>query len=147
MKIDDSGFAVRLRQCGEKLRGIFSIIFGTALFVGNPNRVRKPGERDGDEERLCDMNKTWRQMLRDDPWRQKLMTHVRLLVTAMGIFFLLIWLSALYLPAKHAFFSYICAGIIATIPYWFWVGGWHGRIEKRVFEEFKKRFGKHHHLK
>jgi hypothetical protein len=121
--------------------------FEPAMRVGNPDRVLKKGEKDPDEERLQNLNKTWREMLRDDPWRKKLMTHVTLLSSAMGIFFLMFWLGGLFLPAKHPIFNYICAGILATVPYWCWVGGWHRKIEEKVFEAFKKRFGKHFHKK
>lgn len=132
------------RRWREKLRAHFTT---PVTFVGDPKRVRKPGERDGDEEKLNDLNRSWREMLQGDPWMKKLMTHVRLLIFTMGIFFLTLWFSGLYLPAKHVFFNYLFACGLATIPYWLWVGGWYGRIERRVFQAFKKKFGKHHHLK
>ncbi len=134
-------------QLVKYLRDIPSRMFSPALFVGNKERVQKPEEKDRDDERLHELNKTWREMLRDDPWRKKLMTHVSLLTTATGIFFLMFWIGGSFLPAKHPIFSYVCAAVAATIPYWLWVGRWHYRIEKKVFEVFKKRFGKHHHLK
>lgn len=121
--------------------------FDAPIKVGNKDRVRKKGELDGDEDRLRDLNRTWREMLREDPWRKKLMTHVQLLMWAMGTFFLAFWIGGMLLPARHIVFNYICAGVFATLPYWIWVGKWHARIEKKVFEAFKKRFGKHHHLK
>lgn len=121
--------------------------FEPVVRTGNPDRALKKGEFSADEEKLRDLNKTWREMLRDDPWRKKLMTHVGLLTTAMGIFFLMFWIVGLYLPPKHFIFNYICAGIASTIPYWLWVGKWNNVIEKKVFEEFKKKLGKHFHLK
>lgn len=136
-----------LDSCIKKIRSILSQMFSPALFVGNKDRVRKPGEEDGDEKHLADLNKTWRDMLHDDPWQKKLMTHVSLLTTAMGMFFVMFWFSGLFLPAKHPIFGYICGGIAFTIPYWLWVGNWHNKIQKKVFEAFKKRFGKHYHLK
>jgi hypothetical protein len=132
-----------LRTAWEMLKKQFE----PHIKVGNPDRARKKGELDGDEEHLNDLNKTWREMLQEDPWRKKLMTHVSLLTSCMGIFFLVFWLGGLYLPAKHTLFNYVSAGVLATLPYWIWVGRWHARIEKKVFGEFKKRFGKHHHLK
>lgn len=131
----------------EKARKILKKMFDPAMVVGDKARALKRGESDPDDKKLAEVNKTWRAMLRNDPWRQKLMTHVRLLSIAMGIFFLMFWLSGMYLPAKHPISGYICAGVFATLPYWLWVGGWHRRIEEKVFEEFKKRFGKHFHKK
>jgi hypothetical protein len=147
MKKADWGVKEIFDWLKKKARSVISCMFSPGLFVGNRDRVRKPEEKDGDDERLLELNKSWREMLRDDPWMKKLMTHVSLLCAAMGIFFLIFWLAGLYLPAKHAIFSYVCAGVAATIPYWLWVGKWHNKIEKKVFEAFKKRFGKHHHLK
>jgi hypothetical protein len=131
----------------KKTHTILKKMFDPAIVVGDKKRVKQKGEQDPDEERLAYLNKTWREMLRDDPWRKKLMTHVTLLMSAMGIFFLMLFLSGLFLPVKHQIFNYIFAGIFATIPYWLWVGGWHKKIEEKVFEAFKKRFGKHFHKK
>ncbi len=113
--------------------------------VGNLDRVLKKGDKDRDEERLLNLNKTWREMLRDDPWRKKLMTHVQLLLWATGIFFLMFWFSGIYLSARHPISGYIAAGVAATIPYWCWVGNWHRKIEEKVWGTFIKRFGKHFH--
>jgi len=135
----------RARRYSLAIRKFIIRQFEPAMRVGNPERARKKGEIDPDDKRLLDLNKTWREMLRDDPWRKKLMTHVQLLLSAMGIFFLMFWLSGTYLPAKHPISGYIAAGVAATIPYWCWVGGWHRKIEEKVFAEFKKRFGKHFH--
>lgn len=129
----------------NRLRTIVKNMFAPAMVVGDKRRARGKGELDPDDERLIELDKTWREMLRDDPWRKKLMTHVQLLLCAMGIFFLMFWLSGMYLPAKHPMSGYIGAGVLATIPYWCWVGGWHKKIEDKVFAEFKKRFGKHFH--
>jgi hypothetical protein len=84
-------------------------------------------------------------MLRDEPWRKKRMTHVQLLCSAMGIFILVFVLCGIFLPVRHPIFGYIAALLFATIPYWCWVGGWHRKIEEKVWEAFKKRFGKYFH--
>ncbi len=138
---------MNLKWWYKKLHTILLNMFAPVHTVGNKGRVRKKGEPDGDVDRLSDPNKAWRQMLLEDPWRKKLMTHVSLLSSAMGIFFLSFWLAGIYLPARHLVFNFVCAGVLATIPYWLWVGKWHARIEKKVFEAFKKKFGKHFHLK
>lgn len=131
----------------KKVQDILKKMFDPAMVVGDKKRALQRGERDPDDKKLAEVNKWWREMLRDDPWRQKLMTHVRLLSAAMGIFFLMFWVSGLYLPVKHPFFNYLFAFMLATIPYWLWIGGWNRKIEEKVFEEFKKRFGKHFHKK
>ncbi len=131
----------------KKAHAILKKMYAPAVFVGDKKRVRQKDEQDPDAAHLAEVNKTWRKMLRDDPWRKKLMTHVSLLTSAMGIFFLMLFLGGLFLPAKHPIFNYILAGIFATLPYWFWIGGWHRKIEEKVWEAFKKRFGKHFHKK
>jgi hypothetical protein len=129
----------------KKVHVILKKMFDPAVSVGDKRRVKQKGEQDADDDRLVELSKSWREMLRDDPWRKKLMTHVTLLSSAMGIFFLMFWLSGIFLPAKHPIFNYLCAGILATLPYWCWIGGWHRKIEEKVWEAFKKRFGKHFH--
>lgn len=121
--------------------------FGPVYRVGNFDRVLKKGEVDPDEAHLTDLNRTWREMLLEDPWRKRLMTHVSLLLNICGFFFLIFFFSGLYLPAKHWLPTVVLLANALTIPYWLWIGGWYNKIEKRVFESFKKKFGKHFHLK
>lgn len=121
--------------------------FEPAVFVGNRDRVRKPGEEDPDAKRLGELNQSWRQMLKDDPWMQKLMTHVHLLLQASLVFFAIFLICGLTLGAKHPILPFILGGFAATIPYWIWIGKWNKKIELKVFEDFKKKFGKHFHLK
>ena len=120
--------------------------FEPAVVVGDKKRARGKGEQDPDDERLHHLNKTWREMLHDDPWQKKLMTHVRFLQYVMGIFFLMYLFSGLYLPAKHPIGGYISLGVLVSIPYWCWAGNWSRKIVEKVFEEFKKLFGKYFHL-
>jgi hypothetical protein len=117
-----------------------------ALVVGDKKRARGKGEQDPDEERRANLNKIWRAMFLDDPWKKKLMSHVRVLRCAMGIFFLMYLFSGLYLPARHPIGGYISLGVLAVIPYWCWAGKWNRKIVEKVFEEFRKRFGEHFHL-
>ena len=131
----------------ERFCAIIVKLFEPAVRVGNPDRVLKKGENNPDDERLTKLNSTWRTMLREDPWMKKLMTHVNLLIQATTAFLVAFFVCGLVLEVKHPVFTYIIAGTFATIPYWFWVGRWHNKIEKKVFAEFKKRFGKHFHLK
>ena len=135
------------RSCWKRFHAALSKLFAPAVKLGNPDRALKKGERDGNDEQLTDLNRTWREMLKEDPWMKKLMTHVALLTQASFMFFLAFFVCGLTLRAKHPIFNFIIAGFFATIPYWFWVGRWYGKIEQKVFAEFKKRFGKHFHLK
>lgn len=120
-------------------------LFDPAIFVGDRDRVRKPDESDEDDKKLGELNRTWRQMLKEDPWMQKLMTHVRLLLWVVGIFWLSFVVAGQLLPARHPLLVWFIAGSAATIPYWLWIGGWHKKIEVKVFEAFQKKFGKHFH--
>ncbi len=135
------------RDSEGSLRTFLKKCFGPAYRVGNFDRVLKKGELDPDEAHLTDLNRTWRAMLLEDPWRKRLMTHVSLLLNISGFFFLIFFFSGLYLPAKHWLTSSIILTNALTIPYWLWIGGWYAKIERRVFEAFKKKFGKHHHLR
>lgn len=147
MKDEWRGF---LLQCEAFWRKVFAALrksFEPAIFVGNRDRVRKPGEEDLEQKADEDRNRIWRQMLKDDPWMQKLMTHVHLLLQASFVFLAIFLICGLMLSAKHPVFPYIMAGFAATIPYWIWIGKWNKKIEVKVFEAFKKRFGKHFHLK
>ena len=131
----------------ERLRRLVHTMFSPSIFVGNKDRVKKKGERDVESERLGDLNKTWRTMLREDPWYRKLMTHVSLLINVAGALFLIFFVSGLYLPAKHWIPTLVILANLTTIPYWLWVAIWRRKIEVKVFEAFKKKFGKHFHLK
>lgn len=144
---DKWGLGEVMSRIRKKLCAAWADMWSPVTFVGNPNRARKSGEKDGDEEKLGDLNKTWCRMLREDPWRMKLMTHVSLLINISGALFLLFFISGLYLPAKHWIFTVVLVGNMATIPYWIWVAIWHRKIQERVFAAFKKKFGKHFHLK
>lgn len=128
------------------LRTLLKKAFGPVQ-VGNFDRVPKKGDVDTDEAHLTDLNRTWRAMLLEDPWRKRLMTHVSLLLNICGFFFLVIFFSGLYLPAKHWLPTAVIFANALTIPYWLWIGGWYNKIEKRVFEAFKKKSGKHFHLR
>lgn len=120
--------------------------FETAVHVGDSTRARAPGEADPDAEHLAKLNRSWREMLSEDPWMKRLMTHVRLLLWVVGIFSATFFTLGMVLPPKHPALSWLVSGVAATIPYWMWVGRWYARIHERVFEAFKKKFGKHHHL-
>ena len=135
------------RALMNKVRAILTKMYSPAVEVGDKRNVRKKDEIDADDKRGAELNKTWRKMLREDPWRKKIMTHVRLLTSAMGLFFLMFWLDGIYFSSKNSISGFICGGVAATIPYWLWAGKWHHKIEKNVFEAFKKKFGKHFHLK
>ncbi len=129
------------------LRSFLKKSFGPVHQIGNFDRVLKKGEVDPDEAHLTDLNRTWRTMLLEDPWRKRLMTHVSLLLNICGFFFLIFFFSGLYLPAKHWLPTTVIFANALTIPYWLWIGGWYNKIEKRVFEAFKKKFGKHFHIR
>ena len=129
------------------VRAVLLKMYSPAVEVGNKRNVRQKDESDADDKVGIELNRTWREMLREDPWQKKLMTHVTLLLNAFALFFLMFWLSGLYLPAKHPISGYSCGGVVATIPYWIWVGRWQCKIQKKVFEAFKKKFGKHYHLR
>jgi len=139
--------AMHYEQGKKKVRGWMGKLFNPAVTVGDRSRARGRDEKDPDEDRLAVLNRTWREMLREDPWMIKLMVHVRLLMLVMVIFFSLFVALGQVLPAKHPALSWVIAGSGATLPYWLWVGGWYHKIEKKVFEAFKKKFGKHFHLK
>ncbi len=125
----------------KKFRHLYGKMFGPFMFVGNPERVRKPHEVDADAKQLAELNKEWRKMLREDPWAVKLMkAHVRPLMAATGIFWLCFLKVASILPAKHPFIGIMLAVFMATIPYWFWIAKWWRRTELKVFEEFKEKF-------
>ncbi len=134
-------------EAPDKWRVLIGKLYGPVHTIGDLNRVRKPDEKDADEARLVDFNRSWLLMFREDTGRKRLMTHVSLLVNISGLLFLIFFFSGLYLPAKHWIFSAVLLANAATIPYWLWVGGWYNRIQKRVFEAFKKKFGKNFHLK
>ena len=138
---------VYLGQLGKRFYTVVSKWFEPVVTIGNKERVLKKGECDGNEEQLANLNRTWRRMLLEDPWMKKLMTHVNLLVQAFFCFFVVFFISGLVLPAKHPIFAFVAAAVAVTVPYWLWVGKWHRKIEQRVFAEFRKRFGKHLHLK
>ena len=135
------------RDSDRSLPNSLKKIFGSTYKVGNFDRVLKRGEVDEDDAHLADLNRTWRAMLLEDPWRKLLMTHVTLLLNISGFFFLIFFFSGLYLPTKHWLPSTVIFANSLTIPYWLWIGGWYNKIEKRVFEAFKKKFGKHFHLR
>ncbi len=135
-----------LRCGGEAFRRAVASLFAPAVTVGDPNRARKKGELDGDEERLRELNRAWRDMLKNDPWTIRLGSHVRLLQQAMFAIFLCFVFAGATLEARHPIFSFITLFFFVTIPYWLWVGIWHKRINDKVFAEFRKRFGKHFHL-
>jgi hypothetical protein len=139
-----------LLQCEAEVCRILAFLrklFEPAIFVGNRDRARKPDEEDTDAARLGEFDRNWRQMLKDDPWMQKLMMHVRLLLQVSLVFFAIFLICGLVLSAKHPILPYIMGGLAATIPYWIWIGKWNKKIEIKVFEAFKKRFGKHFHLR
>lgn len=135
-----------LRRVQEALRKGAAGIFAPAIVVGNPERARKKGELDGDDERLRDLDRAWREMLANDPWTIRLRKHVRLLQQAMFAIFLSFVVAGATLEARHPIFNFITLCFFATVPYWFWVGMWNKRINDKVFAEFTKRFGKHFHL-
>lgn len=156
MKIDEmefvmgkesSGFVAHLQKSFNAVCAFFRKIYSPAYQVGNKDRVQKEGELDADDEKLRELNRSWREMLREDPWMIKLMPHVRRLCTAMGIFFLMHVIGGAYFPPKHPLFDWVTICTLATIPYWFWVGGWYKRIQDKVWSLFIKRFGKHVHRK
>lgn len=134
------------RNSTGKLRVLLVQLFGSAYKVGNPGRARKSGEQSDEESEYVELNRTWRQMLLEDPWRKSLMTHVSLLINIGGFLFLIFFFSGLYLPAKHPIFNIVLIGNALTLPYWLWVGVWRKRIIQRVFAAFKKKYGEHHHL-
>ena len=116
-------------------------------WIGNFDRVRKKDEVDPNVVELNDINRTWRAMLLEDEWRIRWMTHVVLLINISCFLFLILFFSGLYLPAKHWVANVVIIANALTIPYWLWVGAWRNRIQKRVFEAFKKKFGDHFHLR
>jgi hypothetical protein len=132
--------------------GVFQFIkkmFDPAVFVGNRDRVRKPDEPDEDDKRLVELNRTWRTMLKEDPWMQTLEPHKRLCAGIIGAFFfsfVVIVLQQL-LPVKHPLLSWLIAGACATLFFYglLFIARWKNQIEDKVFEEFKKKFGKHFH--
>jgi len=135
-----------VRRACDAIRSGISKLFAPAVFVGNPERVRKKGELDGDEERLRELTRAWRTMLAEDPCTIRLRGHVRLLQQVMFAIFLCFVFAGSTLEARHPIFSFITVVFFATVPYWLWVGVWHKRINDKVFAEFKERFGKHFHL-
>lgn len=147
MKDEWQGFLLQCEAFGRKFLAFLRKLFEPVVFVGNRDRAKKPDEEDPDAKRLGELDRSWRQMLKSDPWMQKLMTHVHLLLQASLIFFAIFLICGLTLRAKHPVFPYIFAGFAATIPYWIWIGKWNKKIELKVFEAFKKRFGKHFHIK
>lgn len=131
----------------ERFRSAVAKQFDSAVKVGNPEHALKKGEQDGDDERLSALNRTWREMLKEDPWMKVLMVHVHLLVQVSLVFFVVFFVGGMLLEARHPIFTIILACFAATIPYWLWIGSWNRKIESKVFAEFRKRFGKHFHLK
>jgi hypothetical protein len=115
--------------------------------VGNTDRVRSENDLDSDEERLGELNKQFQAMLDDDPWRKRLMVHVRLLSSGLSFFAIVLLACVTYFPAKHPLISLVLAVFAGSLPYWVWIGVWNKRIVERVFEKFKTRYGKFFHLK
>ena len=122
-------------------------MYGPAIRVGNFDRVRKKGEKDGDEVQLSDLNKEWSRMLREDPWRIKLMVHVRHLHIVSAVLIVFFVVAVRNLSPHHILFDLMILPILLIGYSWFWIGRWHQRVEKKVFDEFKKKHGKHFHLR
>lgn len=86
-------------------------------------------------------------MFYGDPCMVALMTHVRFLrMILVLIMVLLIHVRIVYPDASFVGNIPIATLFALSVPYWIWIGVWYQRIEVRVFNEFKKRFGVHYHL-
>ncbi len=117
-----------------------------AQFVGRKDRVKPEGEEDPDEARLRELNRTFADMLKRDPWYKRLMVHVSIVMSICGFFGLVLFAAVTYLPAKHWFISCMLVLSAVTVLYWLWIGVWHNKIVQRVFKKFQERYGKFFHL-
>ncbi len=129
----------------EKTWALLKKQFESPIQIGDKKRALAPDEVDPDEKELTRLTKIWRAMFHEDPWWKALMSHVRKLLFISSILFLAYFLAANLLPAKSMVFNWITVVVLAVLCWWFRVGMWYGVIERRVWEEFKKKFGKHFH--
>lgn len=154
-KVKKDGCKTKEEQGGEVervrkwFRALIAHLFDPVHTIGDKSRVRQKGEVDEDEKRLGELNREWDKMLREDEWMVRLMSHIRFLQLYTLTFFIIFVSLGMYFhfPAKHWVYIVPLCFIGATLPYWAWVGSWYGKIIKKVFEAFKKKFGKHFHLK
>lgn len=126
---------------------LVEFLFGPVFIVGDKRRALKPGEIDPDMAELARLDRAWRDMLAADPWMTKLGSHVRLLVRVSLVLFALLVAVVANTPADGALTPAILLMFAVTAPYWFWIARWRARIEQKVFAEFRRRHGKHYHLR
>ncbi len=138
-----------VRNFKKVCRTVWELIqkqFDAPIKLGDPKRALGKGEKDPDTEHRGKLNRIWREMLSEDPWMKKLMKHVSLLLWVVGIVSATFFVLGLVIPARSTIFDWIAGGFAVLIAYLVWIARWHKKIRERVFESFKKRFGKHFHL-
>ncbi len=133
--------------------------FASHTKLGDLERVKKPGEENGDAEICPEKTKEYEELYLNYPpeeerpegkkhlsWRDKMMTHVvYALLPAGALFFGSFFVAGLYLGANDPRLTWLLAGCAATIPYWIQIAIWRKRLKKKVWEVFTKKNGKHWH--